>query len=934
MYKKIDLSGIWSFQPDEKKEGLKLPFTDTIALPGTTSHSKKGKKNEAAELGCLTEEYRFEGHAWFSRTVEITEDLSDANVYLFLERTRITTVWIDGRIAGKRNSLCTPHLYDITGLLSGGTHVFTILVDNTGYPTKGGHLTSPDTQTNWNGITGRIELQYFKKTHLQDVRLHPDVKNRAVTIEAKVTGDGVYGLSVSAQAFNSRTEHMVETMEFVADSGEIMLTYPLGGKALLWSEFEPNLYKLHLSLTSGGLVLDRYEAVFGLREFKASGDKFTINGNKTFLRGKHDGMIFPLTGFAPTTGEEWLKVMRISKSYGINHYRFHTCCPPEAAFEAADLLGIYMEPELPFWGTVTDESDEGHDPSEQAFLLSEGYAILDCFGNHPSFTMMSLGNELWGSRSRLDSILKGFKEYDGRILYTQGSNNFQFTPSILENDDFFCGVRFSKERLIRGSYAMCDAPLGHVQADMPCTLKDYDESIRPGQSMPGESDPNAAGGIIEIQYGTTTKKVTAEAREGQLIPEIPVVSHEIGQYAVFPDFREIGKYTGALKAKNFEIFRKRLKEKGLGDLAEKYFKCSGALAVECYKEELEAAFRSRKLAGFQILDIQDFTGQGTALVGILDAFMESKGLVSPEKWRSWCSDAVLTARFPKYNYLGGESFHAHIELCYYRSAYPDDFKLIWKLQDGDTMLENGRAVVSGAGGRNYIDLCDIDIKMPDTREMKKLLLSLNIEETGIAKTYDLWVYPKETHAGKEGAKIFETLSDAAMDLLDQGENVLLLPKPEKLKNSIEGFYCTDFWCYPMFRSISESMKKEVPVGTMGLLIDNRHPVFRFFPCEEYSTYPWWSIVSNSRSVILDDTPEEFRPIVQTIDNFERNHKLGLLFECRVSNGKLLVCTCDFEKVGAAPEGRQFLFSILKYSVSSDFNPRTRMEAGKLRKLME
>ena len=70
------------------------------------------------------------------------------------------------------------------------------------------------------------------------------------------------------------------------------------------------------------------------------------------LRGKHDGLIFPKTGYAPTDVNEWLRVLGIAKSYGINHYRFHTCCPPDAAFTAADLLGIYMEPELPFWGTI------------------------------------------------------------------------------------------------------------------------------------------------------------------------------------------------------------------------------------------------------------------------------------------------------------------------------------------------------------------------------------------------------------------------------------------------------------------------------------------------------------------------------------------------------------------------------------------------------
>lgn len=932
MYKKIDLSGTWNFQLDEEKSGVKAVFSDTIKLPGTTSYFKKGKKNEKAELGCLTEEYKFEGYAWFSKTIEISEEILGKNCFLFLERTRVTTIWINGVEAGTQNSLCTPHIYDITSYLVSGENLITILVDNTNYPTKGGHLTSPDTQTNWNGITGKIELQVFNKVYLSDVQVYPNVKDKSITIKSKVMGAEAGIISVSAVSFNSEKEHKAEEKEFKFTSNEISINYSLGENALLWSEYERNLYKLKLNLIVDGLTIDTNEVDFGLREFKGQDDKFTINGFKTFLRGKHDGLIFPLTGFAPTTVEEWLKVLEISKSYGINHYRFHTCCPPEAAFIAADMLGIYMQPELPFWGTITDENDENHNEEEQNFLVKEGFAILNNFGNHPSFVMMSLGNELWGSKDRLDSILKKYKNYDNRHIYTQGSNNFQFCPVILENDDFFSGVRFSRERLFRGSYAMCDAPLGHVQTDVPSTMKDYDENIFPTVVKGTDSGINSDD-TIEIQFGTGTKTVKSTDNSEELVPNIPVVSHEIGQYETYPDFNEIKKYTGPLKARNFEIFKEKLEEKGLGDLAEKYFKCSGKLAVACYKEELEAAFRSKKLAGFQLLDLQDFSGQGTALVGVLDAFMDSKGLISPEEWRSFCSDAVLMARFKKHNYLAEESFDAHIELCYYRNIPLDNLKLLWKIKDEDVVYKSGEASVSDINDKNYIDVCDINIKMPDITIMKKLTLSLQIEGMEIGKNYDLWVYPKNVSVDKADLNIFNQLSEEAIKLLENGEKIIVFPQLDGLKNSIEGFYCADFWCYPMFRSISESMNKKVPVGTMGLLIDNSHPIFKHFPCEDYSTYQWLNIVSNSRSIILDNTQKDFRPIVQTIDNFERNHKLGLMFECNVLNGKLLVCTCDIEKIINEVDGRQFLFSIFNYVKSKNFNPEVEMNISDLKNIL-
>lgn len=930
----INLEGVWELQLDGEKQGLRLPMNDTIALPGTTSHAGKGTPNEAAHADCLTDAYAFEGWAWYTRTIDIPAELAEANAVLYLERTRVATVWIDGREIGTRNSLCAPHLYSVTGHLTPGVHTITVRVDNTDYPTKGGHMTSRDTQTNWNGITGRIELQFFGAAYAEDVRTYPNVGERSITIKAKLVGASDAQLTISAISFNAERTHEAQPRTYPVVDGEAELVYPLGDDARLWSEWEPNLYKLRLELKQGESVTDIHESTFGLREFKAEGGYFTINGAKTFLRGKHDGLIFPLTGYAPTTVEEWLRVLEIAKSYGINHYRFHTCCPPEAAFEAADRLGIYMEPELPFWGTVTDETYDNHNEAEQQYLIQEGYRMLKAFGNHPSFVMMSLGNELWGSKERIDGILKDYKGFDNRPLYTQGSNNFQWVPVILEHEDFFCGVRFARDRLFRGSYAMCDAPQGHVQTGAPGTMKDYDDAIIPPE-LPdaGASLGHSDGGEIQIQYGTEAKTVQADAAEEAIVPRIPVISHEIGQYQTYPDFNEIAKYTGPLKARNFELFKQRLADNGLDHLAEKFHAYSGRLAVESYKEELEAAFRSKHLAGFQLLDLQDFSGQGTALVGVLDAFMDSKGLISPEDWRTFCSDAVLLARFPSYNYAAGERFDAAIQLRYMRPVPLPEFTLHWELTAGSRQFAAGEAYASAQGSGEYVDIGRIELAMPDVTTMTKCSLSLRIAGTDIRKSYELWIYPSGVAADPSGVRLFEEATDEAAALLAQGERVVIMPKPERLANAIEGTYGVDFWCYPMFRSISESMNKPVPVGTMGLLIDQAHPAFVHFPTEAHSTEPWRHIIEHSRSIILDGTDKELQPIVQTIDNFERNHKLGMLFECRVGEGSLLVCAVDAEQASETTEGRQFLHSIFAYAKSNAFRPSAELEWAKVSELL-
>lgn len=851
---KIDLSGQWQVKLDaEKQETMPQAYPETMMLPGTTSAAGLGMPNPAKERGCLTDAYRFEGAVWFMRTFT-AGDWTGEQTMLTLERTRKTTVYLDGRPIGHQESLCTPHRYFLPPVHA-GEHTLVIRVDNTDYPTCGGHLTSPDTQSNWNGITGEISLT-VAHTLLTDLTVRPDLRRGCLRVHGHIIGapDGVAGIVLPGQM-----EHLLPYRRGVLD-GEC----PLKGNEAFWDEAHPEIHTISIDLDG-----DVYETTFGLRDVRTLGRRLLINGRETFLRGKVDNLLYPKTGYTPTDVASWMTILGIAKEYGINHYRYHTACPPDAAFTAADLLGAYMAPELPFWGTVAEEGEEGYDERERDFLFQEGFRILREYGHHPSFLWLSLGNELWGSKDVLNRMMRAYREADDTKLYSSGANNYQFVPDVLDEENVFVGVRLGRERLIRGSYAMCDAPQGIVQTTAPESVSNYDASIVPetlGQS--GEV------GKVQIQYGTGVKEVDAQSADA-LIPDVPVISHEVGQYVFYPDFSEISHYTGPLKPRNIEAMRENLERAGMYGEHEAFFRQTGHLAVDCYKREIETLLRSREVSGFQLLDLQDYTGQGTALVGVLNAMMENKGLISAEEWREFCAGTVVLGEFASFTGVMGEDIRFDVQIS---ECDPEKQHTCIRctLMDGERELY-ACDVTPGARQGRLTDAVSVTFPAECYRDaMQERITGLTVVLTladGTRNHYPIWLIPPiDIRITREGIE-----KDGRMVAFVSAEEkadgaAIVVPSAE---GQLPAEYCTDFWCYPMFRSISESMGKPVPVGTMGLSIDTASPLLKRFAQEDYTTPAWYAILQTAH---VQRLPADIYPAVQMIDNTERCARLGILYQ--------------------------------------------------------
>lgn len=628
----------------------------------------------------------------------------------------------------------------------------------------------------------------------------------------------------------------------------------------LWDEFSPTLYTLQASChTRQGT--DRYETTFGMREIGHTDGYLTINGNRIFLRGTLECCIFPLTGTPPTDEAGWEKVFSTAKAWGLNHLRFHSYCPPEAAFKVADRMGFYLQVELPNWSLTV-----GKDTATNRFLYQEFDRIIAAYGNHPSFCMLSTGNELQPDFQFLNAFVGYMKRQDNRHLYATTTFTFeQGHGTQPEPEDDFFVTQWTDKGWIRGQ--------GVFDAEEPNFNKDYRQ---------------AAEGI-----------------------KVPLISHEIGQYSVYPDMKEIGNYTGTLEPLNLKAIQKDLEKKGLAGKAERYLQASGRFAVQLYKEEIERAMKTPQFSGYQLLGLQDFPGQGTALVGLVNAFWESKKLTDERYFRQFCSPVVPLARFEKATWTTNETFAAQVEIANY---YKEDIRgkhILWQLTD-KTGYEVGRGKLDvGTFKKGTVTSAgEIHVGLEKVRNAAQLCLKVTIEDTDWENSWSIWVYPPLKELNTGDVVLTQDISQA-LSALEAGKKVLLSPRPDKLEG-LEGKFLPVFWSPVHFPK---------QAGTMGILCDPKHPALLHFPTEMHSDWQWWNLVKHSKVLVMDSLPD-LQPIIEVTDNFVNNRRLASVFETKYGKGKLIMSSIDLLSTESKqkPEVKQLLYSLTQYMNSADFVP--------------
>ncbi|MEO5911067.1 MAG: sugar-binding domain-containing protein [Pelobium sp.] len=901
----ISVAGEWNYKLDSLDVGIKQQwfnqsFKQTLKLPGSLNEQNIGKPitlktpwtasiydssfyfqprlakyRQPGNIKIpfwLTPNKYYVGAVWYQKTVTIPEGWENKDITLFLERAHIETLlWVDGKAIGMQNSLVAPHVYALGTALKPGKHLLTLRIDNRIKDINVGpdsHSISDQTQGNWNGIVGKMELQASATTYIDQIKVFPYVDQKSARIQVVLKNIGKKGkkgkLYFKAESFNSDQplQEAGATVDLypIGTSDTVSVEIPMGDDVLLWDEFHPNLFKLSVIYQSG-TIDERKSTTFGMRKFEARGKDLYINNQQTFLRGTVENCVFPLTGYAPMDEASWIRIFKIAKSFGLNHMRFHSYSPPEAAFSAADKMGFYLLTEGPSWANHGSSLGNGK-PIDQ-YIYDETNRINDFYGNYASFCMLAYGNEPSGKQVEyLTKFNNYWKAKDSRHLYVGAS--------------------------VGGSWPV---------------IPNNEVMVRAG----------ARGLAWNLQPESET---TYESQINQF--KVPFVAHEMGQYCVFPDFREIKKYTGAYHVKNLELFQEDLADHDMADQAHDFMMASGNLQALCYKNEIEKALRTPGYSGFQLLSLNDYTGQGTALVGVLNPFWEEKGYINAKEFSRFCSPTVPLALMPKFVYNSAETFEATIEVAHYGEKAIVNPLVHARLKDatGKVLFNQDFSPEQGIKiGINKIG--EISFLLNRFTKAEKLNLEVTIEGTEFANDWDIWVYPEELPKYKTSFYYTTSFDAQAKKILDEGGNVFLNTSGKVVKGKeVVQTFLPVFW--------NTSWFKMRPPHTLGILLDPKNPAFKNFPTAYHSDLQWWEIVNKTQVMNLEDFPAEFKPLVQPIDTWFMNRRLAMIFEAKVGKGKLLVSSANLspDLEVKEPVARQLFYSLQRYMQSEEFQPKS------------
>ena len=852
------------YQPTILNEKAKVE--GIITLPGTLDEYGFGNEVEEPFLGCLSRKTKFIGNAIYSRKIKTTEQ---ASWKITFERVLWkSTLKIDGQEIGSCESLSTPHTFIIKNLPA-GNHAIEVNIDNTMIHRIGekGHAYGEHMQTIWNGILGEMVMQKIDVPTLENIRINAPFTRDIVQVF--FNSDSIIS-EVNFLLKDKKTGNVIieKNVDITKNLTQNTISVPLQPeKITAWDEFNPQLYTLELRKKDVLLLKEN----IGFRSFKREGNQLFINGEPLFLRGNLDNCHFPLTGYPSMKKEDWLKIFSIQKNYGCNNIRFHSYCPPKAAFEAADELGLYLAPEVGIWidgwmpGQITPLGMSNY--SLNSYIKTELNNICNAYSTHASFAMLGIGNEL-GS-SNFDSLQLWVDEIKQAESFENNSNwqsrlyTISTARTLTSVDDFFVTHHYPN--------------IGGVRQWMfPYTAWNY-----------------------ENLYAKT---------------ETPTIAHEIGQWPVYPNWNEIKKYTGVLAPHNLVALKQHAKENGVLQFNDKFHFASGMQSKLMYKDEIESFMRTPSCRGIHLLGMQDYSGQGEALIGFLDSFYEPKGFWSAKDARGCFSSIVTLAEFEKYGWRTSETFTAKL-LARNQKCDLNNVQIKYEITDvRGNVVKEGKTSTRFTKNGDLTDFGNISIDLESFANDKLTLTTELISGDNVLSeknSWSFWIFPEQEIKIPSNTLLTSNLS-AAIEAAKKGGKVIL--DASKLGNEnmyLKGDWGSVYWSTTWFPG--QQMQ------TLGVWMDKSNPIFDAFHNEGFADWIWWKIFEKGRCFDLKGLSKDYYPIAMPVPDFHNNQRLGSIFELKIGEGKLLISGYALD--GNSIEQIVFRNQLIKYVESENFSPQ-------------
>lgn len=817
----------------------------------------------------------YTSRAWYTKHLTLPRSIENRRLILFLERVHWQSVlYVNGKKVGSNLGLGTSHEYDITDYAVAGENRITLAIDNSLVVDVGRipHSLSEQTMTAWNGVLGEMYVATTANVWFDDVQIFPNVDSGRVDVVAVIgntnskKGDEKIRIEIEScdnfgkKIVEYRKIELIDTVGFSIDMGD---------KFALWDEFSPSLYNIKLSMKN-----DEWSHNFGMRKIEVRGRRLIVNDKELFVRGNLMCGEAPIDGLPEMGYQWWYNVLKTQKDWGFNVVRFHSWSPPKAAFEAADKVGIYLQAEASEWASVRNAE-------QRAFIDGEVDRMIHQYGNHPSFIFIAMGNELSCDTVIMQDFVEKLKKDNRRWV----SGKINGAP-VLDSFDYYSSraVNRNDKFPARAHIGWPPSPkTNSILSTRPSTSKDYSVSVQASNR--------------------------------------PFISHEIGQYCVFPNYKkELPKYVGSMRATVLEIERDQVQERAMEDDVERFSSATGLWQNELYKFEFESIMRSREIAGFHLLSFQDFPGQSHAPVGVFDSFWESKGHIEKDGFRKFCAPVVILARINNQILTTADTIQVEFEIYNYSSDDITESKFTYEVKNsvGNTVLSGEFCGGNIARGGVNTVIGGFKKEIEGFKPSEKYTIHAKLNEK-IVNSWSFWVFNAYEDVALHNILVVNELDAKAQEVLNSGGDVLLLPRKDSLKGELPQSFGSIYW--------TSFGLNEGETMCNSILCDPTHPLFEEFPTESHTNWQWWDILINTRPMILDEYgskiafPKGYKPLVQAIDSWKINRKLAIIAECRVGKGRLMICSIDFShSMESRPASRSLYRSIIEYMCGDKFNP--------------